>query len=136
TSTDFSLQSRAVDAKTLVVFLDDSADQTCLREAFTGSQLFAKYPIKICVFCTSPQSIDNQLALLFNDFVFSPRTANELSVRLKLLKRQFLPSIDTNKKNQQPMLEEFTNLNLRGESYIFAETLRLIKQTARCDASV
>lgn len=36
----------------------------------------------------------------------------------------------------QSLLDEFADLNLRGNSQIFAQTLTLIKQTAKCDASV
>lgn len=133
-SADFCSGGRAADTKMLVVFLDDSVDQSLIREALADCASFAEYRIKICVFCTPPQSINNQLALLFNDFVFSPCTINEFIIRLKLLKKQYLPLDD--KKNYQPMLEEFARLNLRGGSDNFAKTLTLIKQTARCDASV
>lgn len=137
--TDQSSRHSLADAKTLIVFFDDSIDLAALCQTLAASPDFDRHPVRVCVFCAPPESIDEQLARLFNDFIFFPCTANEFKLRLDVLEKQLISQqapYEADSVIHLSLLEEFASLNLRGNSDVFAQTLRLIKQTAKCDASV
>lgn len=136
---DLDAPCRSADATTLITFFDDNVDQKSLYRMLTTNTRFNGYQIRMCFFCVPPKSIDSELPLLFDDFMFYPCVADEFTLRLAVLERQLAPSKTNHRSltiDTQSVLEEFASLDLRGNSEVFAHTLMLIKQTSKCDASV
>ena len=115
----------------LILIADSDFSTGSILELIEGNQLLAQYAVRICIFSTTPNSIEG-LQHLFDDFIFLPCTPEEFRVRTALLCQ---PPKQTNGATGT-ILEEFANLNLKGTSAAFTETLKLTKQMAKCDASV
>jgi len=117
--------------KVLIVMSDSAFGTDPISSLFRKVHLLRQYSVRICIFCDTPDSIAG-LENFFDDFIFLPCTPEEFQIRASLL----CPRQATTGLGAGALLEEFANLDLKGNSPAFTDTLKTIKQVAGCEASV
>jgi len=129
---EFRHQHQSDRARVLLVVYGGDSEVLSLEEILNTNPYLTCYNVRICLFSQSPQKIESALSCFFDDFIFLPCTKDEFKTRVRYL-HQYTQGVVL----QDPLaFDTFAQLNLRGKSLLFVDTLKLIKRVAKCNASV
>lgn len=135
-SQDAFVQAKTSETSAVIIF---SCNREYLLDARFKSaflQHLQQHPEKINL-CLVPASTDYEapeIIKLFDDFIYWPCSASELSMRLQpYLKPDSVPDTDLQKSE---LISRFSKLNLCGTSDNFVQVLSLIEKIARHQATV
>jgi len=127
--------SKVIDAARINIFVFDDPDccSDNIRQKVLSYIQENSHCINFCICSTIPDKNCLTFFSNFHDFLFLPCEVEELKTRIMRFQLLF----SENKSNlENKLLEEFSSLNLTGQSDIFLQVLELIKRIADCHAPV